>query len=199
VASFHKVECYLLSRSGGRSQGRREPARATREPLTACRRGGYPLVYPGAHFQSATAKRSSNCLELDRYLSFASVPRNRRIFPARLNLARHQPDEFGRASSLGKCPRVLTALADLGVEAFNGIGGVEDFSDPVRRQRTESPVPSCAASSARLPIFLSPWPAVEILEPLTSARGRFRPVNRFERRCHRPKFLPLWKKETIMI
>ena len=32
---------YLLSRSGGRGQGRREPARAAREPLTAYRRGGY--------------------------------------------------------------------------------------------------------------------------------------------------------------
>jgi hypothetical protein len=31
-----------LSRSDGRSQGRRQPAR-TRAPLTACRRGGYPL------------------------------------------------------------------------------------------------------------------------------------------------------------
>jgi len=32
---------YLLSRSAGRSQGRREPARFAREALTACRRGGY--------------------------------------------------------------------------------------------------------------------------------------------------------------
>jgi hypothetical protein len=31
----------LLSRSAGRSQGRREPARFAREALTACRRGGY--------------------------------------------------------------------------------------------------------------------------------------------------------------
>jgi hypothetical protein len=32
---------YLLSRSAGRSQGRREPGRFAREALTACRRGGY--------------------------------------------------------------------------------------------------------------------------------------------------------------
>ena len=32
---------YLLSRSAGRSQGRRQPARFARGALTACRRGGY--------------------------------------------------------------------------------------------------------------------------------------------------------------
>jgi hypothetical protein len=41
---------YLQSRSGGRSQGRREPARAAREPLTACRRGGYRQSHRDAHF-----------------------------------------------------------------------------------------------------------------------------------------------------
>ena len=35
----------LTSRSAGRSQGRRKPARAAREPLTACPRTGYLTHY----------------------------------------------------------------------------------------------------------------------------------------------------------
>jgi hypothetical protein len=36
----------LFSRSDGRGQGRRQPAREARGPLTAGRRGGYPLLTP---------------------------------------------------------------------------------------------------------------------------------------------------------
>ena len=43
---------YLQSRSGGRSQGRREPARAAREPLTAHRRGGYRQSHHDASLHS---------------------------------------------------------------------------------------------------------------------------------------------------
>ena len=36
-----------LSRSDGRGQGRRKPARVARGTLTACRRGGYPILALG--------------------------------------------------------------------------------------------------------------------------------------------------------
>ena len=45
-----------LSRSDGRSQGRRTPTRAARAPLTACRRGGYPL-FRSVLIQPATRVR----------------------------------------------------------------------------------------------------------------------------------------------
>jgi hypothetical protein len=46
-----------LSRSDDRGQGRRQPASAARGPLTAGRRGGYPLLTP-VLIQPATRVRS---------------------------------------------------------------------------------------------------------------------------------------------
>jgi hypothetical protein len=57
----------LTSRSAGRSQGRRKPARAAREPLTACPRTGYLTHYS----QPDTEQPHSLS---DRVLSFTRQP-----------------------------------------------------------------------------------------------------------------------------
>jgi transposase len=176
----------LLSRSGGRGQGRRGQARAAREPLRASRGGGY--LPHSSHF---SVRHHEAVLELDRHLSFGSLPLNRRIFPARLHLAQHQPDEFGRRLLAGKMPADSHRLADLGVEAFDRVGGVKDFSD-FRGEGEERnhllPVAPPALRDRR--IFLSPRAAGEILQPFTCDGGRFRLVDWFERCRDRSVFLP---------
>src|ERR1700693_2392984 len=66
--------------------------------------------------------------ELDRQLGLGSVPRNWRIFPARLHITQHQPDELGGGLFTGKVAAHPYRLADLSVKALDGTGGVEDFA-----------------------------------------------------------------------
>jgi hypothetical protein len=77
-------------------------------------------------------------LELDRELSFGSLPRNRRVFPARLDLAQHEPDEFGRRFLAGKVPADSDRLAYLRVEALDRVGGVNDFLSSAAKALDES-------------------------------------------------------------
>src|ERR1700719_2423987 len=69
-------------------------------------------------------------------LGLGSVPRNRWIFPARLHITQHQPDELGGGLLTRKVAAHPHRLADLRVKALDGIGGVEDFAQ-VRREGEE--------------------------------------------------------------
>ena len=65
-----------LSRRDGRSQGRRKPTRAARAPLTACRRGGYPisrlvLIQPATRVRFDRGNSSFN-IRLAYYAGFES-------------------------------------------------------------------------------------------------------------------------------
>src|ERR1700738_5335050 len=95
--------------------------------------------------------------ELDPQLGLGSVPRNWRIFPARLHITQHQPDELDGGLFTGKVAAHPYRLADLRVKALDGIGGVEDFTQ-VRREGEERyhllPVAPPALSDGQ--IFLPP-------------------------------------------
>src|SRR5690242_18210563 len=73
-------------------------------------------------------RQNEAVLELDRQLGLGSVPRNRRIFPARLNVAQHQPDEFGGRLFAGKMSADAYRLAHLRVETLDRVGGVKHDS-----------------------------------------------------------------------
>src|SRR5258707_3598509 len=112
--------------------------------------------------------------ELDRQLGLGSVTRNWRIFPARLHITQHQPDELGGGLFTRKVAAHPYRLADLRVKALDGIGGVEDFTQ-VRREGEERyhllPVAPPALRDGR--IFLPPGAAVKILQPRIGLSGRF--------------------------
>src|SRR5216684_3129353 len=86
--------------------------------------------------------------ELDRQLGLGSVPRNWRIFPARLHITQHQPDELGGGLFTGKVAAHPYRLADLCVKTLDGIGCVEDFTQ-VRREAEERDPPK--------PVSLALW------------------------------------------
>src|SRR6266849_10998739 len=101
--------------------------------------------------------------ELDRQLGLGSVPRNWRIFPARLHITQHQPDELGGGLLTGKVAAHPHRLADLSVKAFDGIGGVEDFAQ--LRSKCEQRyhlLPVAPPALGDRWIFLPPGPAVEV-------------------------------------
>src|SRR6202051_2858468 len=136
--------------------------------------------------------------ELDRQLGLGSVPRNRWIFPARLHITQHQPDELGGSLFTGEVAAHPHRLADLSVKALDGIGGVEDFAQ-VRREGEERYhlLPVAPPALGNRWIFLPPGAAVKILQPRARRRGRLGLVDRFERCRHRPPFLPRGKVHRV--
>ena len=104
---------------------------------------------------------------MDRHLGLGSLPRGRRIFPARLNVTQHQPDELGGRLLAGKMAADSHRLADLRVEALDGIGGVKDFSQLGSEGEERNHLLPIAPPALREGgIFLPPRAAVEMLESL---------------------------------
>src|SRR3984893_17649137 len=88
------------------------------------------MVRRWSHF---SIRQHEALFELDRQLGLGSVPRNWGIFRAGLYITQHQPDEFGGGLFTGKVAAHPHRLANLGVKALDGIGGVEDFAQ-IRRE-----------------------------------------------------------------
>jgi hypothetical protein len=63
--------------------------------------------------------------EPNRQLRLGSLPENRRIFPARLNLAQHQVDELGRRPLVGERRLGFGPPAELLADPLPCVGGAQ--------------------------------------------------------------------------
>src|SRR6476659_6835756 len=105
---------------------------------------------------------------------------------------------FVAASSLGKCPSVLEHLAQLHMQTFNRVGGVDDFSH-LRRitVKGNNLLPISAPTLGDHRILSAPGAGVKLAESLGSGLDGFGPVNGLEFARHRLALLPAAKRQAI--
>ena len=126
------------------------------------------------------------------------MPRDGWILPARRDVSQRKPDQFGRRLVIWEVPLVSNALADLTVQAFDRVGGVEDFAD-LHREHEEGdhrcPIPAPRLRNSW--IFLTPRSDIKRLEFAAGGVRILGTVDGLECRSHRFALFPRRKLQRV--
>ena len=128
----------------------------------------------------------------DRELVHRRLPVVRRAAPVGGDVAQRQPDQLGGRIVAGEVAARLDDLAQLRVDALDGVGGVDHLAHR-RREREERNhvVPGAAPGGRDGGEFLTPGAALEGIQlGLAPLRRSVRRVDRLDRRGQRLAILP---------
>jgi hypothetical protein len=119
------------------------------------------------------------------------VPCDGWILPVLRDVAQCQPDQLGSGLIAGEMSLVADRLAYRGVEAFDRVGGVDDFPHVGGKgEEGDHRLPVAPPALGNDRVFSAPWPLIERIQFVCSGLRVVGPVDRLERGADGLAFLP---------